>query len=167
MRFFRIDDQHPLTGWHMLAIVSLFFGTIIAVNLVMAFAATGSFPGLVVENSYVASQRYNELLARARSQDAAGWRHDLSLREGRLVFSLIRATGEPAAGFAVTAYAGRPSTTREDRVLAFADIGGGHYESLEPLPPGRWDVETEARQGRELIFRNTQTIFVRNEGEES
>ena len=36
----------------------------------MAFAATGTFPGLVVENSYVASQHYDELLAKARAQDA-------------------------------------------------------------------------------------------------
>ena len=32
MRFFRLDDEHPLTGWHMLAIVCLFFGTVIAVK---------------------------------------------------------------------------------------------------------------------------------------
>ena len=30
MRVFRLNDQHPLTGWHMLAIVLAFFGVIIA-----------------------------------------------------------------------------------------------------------------------------------------
>ena len=32
--FFRLDDDHPFTGRHMLAVVLLFFGTIIAVNIV-------------------------------------------------------------------------------------------------------------------------------------
>ena len=68
--FFRLDDQHPFTGRHMLAVVCTFFGVVIAVNVVMAIAATGTFPGLVVANSYVASQGYNELLAAARAQAA-------------------------------------------------------------------------------------------------
>src|SRR5258707_1136166 len=81
---------HPLTGWHMLAIVSLFFGVIIAVNIALAVAATGTFPGLVVENSYVSSQHYDELLARAREQDKAGWRDNLTVDGGVLRFALSR-----------------------------------------------------------------------------
>jgi nitrogen fixation protein FixH len=160
MRFFRPDDQNPLTGWHMLAIVSLFFGTIIAVNVVMAFAATGSFPGLVVQNSYVASQRYNELLEAARRQDKAGRQHALSVREGRLLFNLRGSNDEPLAGLDVQAYAGRPSTDREDRVLVLAEAGEGFYEALELLPPGRWEVEVEARERLELVFRITERLFV-------
>ena len=48
------------TGRHMLAIMLAFFGTIIAVNLVMAIFASRSWTGLVVKNSYVASQEFNE-----------------------------------------------------------------------------------------------------------
>ena len=36
-----------------------FFGVIIAVNVVMATLASTSWTGLVVENSYVASQEFN------------------------------------------------------------------------------------------------------------
>ena len=35
------------------------FGVIIAANLAMLFAATGTFPGLVVKNSYAASQGWD------------------------------------------------------------------------------------------------------------
>ena len=66
---FRLDDEHPFTGRHMLAVVFAFFGTIITVNLVMAFLATGTFPGLVVKNSYIASQHYNERLAETRAHE--------------------------------------------------------------------------------------------------
>jgi nitrogen fixation protein FixH len=61
----------------MLAVVFVFFGVIIAVNIALAVAATGTFPGLVVENSYVSIQNYDEILARAREQDKAGWRDQL------------------------------------------------------------------------------------------
>ncbi|CAN5652759.1 hypothetical protein BH11ACT8_BH11ACT8_25200 [soil metagenome] len=70
---FRLDDEHPFTGRHMLAVVFAFFGTVITVNFVMAYLATGTFPGLVVENSYVASQNYNQSLADTRALAGATW----------------------------------------------------------------------------------------------
>jgi nitrogen fixation protein FixH len=164
MRFLRVDDQHPLTGWHMLSIVFAFFGTIIAVNLVMAFAATGTFPGLVVENSYVASQHYDELLAKSQAQDAAGWQHELSIDEGQIDFRLATAAGTPAADLTVTAYVGRPSTTREDRMLTLTPLGRGRYQSVDALPPGRWELDLEARHGGELVFRTSNEVFVKPEG---
>ena len=62
------------TGGHMLALVCGFFGVVIAVNLTMALFATGSWTGLVVKNSYVASQHFNEELmnAAARKMCSAG-----------------------------------------------------------------------------------------------
>ncbi|HEX9906242.1 MAG TPA: FixH family protein [Propylenella sp.] len=160
MRLLRLDDAHPLTGWHMLAIVSVFFAVIIAVNVVMAFAATGTFPGLVVQNSYVASQRYNELLADARAQDAKGWQARLSPDDGILRFALSDRGGTPARGLRVKVRAGRPSTTREDRSLDFAPLADGSYQARERLPVGRWEVDLEARRGDRLLFRRTQAITI-------
>jgi nitrogen fixation protein FixH len=163
MRFFRLDDEHPLTGWHMLAIVALFFGTIVAVNVAMAFAATGTFPGLVVSNSYVASQNYNELLTDARGQEDAGWVSELSTEGGMLRFGLSRASGTLPADLAVSAHVGRPSTTREDRIVSFTPLGGGAFRADEALPPGRWEVDIEARRGADLLYRNRQEVFVVHE----
>jgi len=56
------------TGWHMTGILLGFFGIIVAVNFTMATLATRTFGGVVVQNSYVASQRYNEWLKAARAQ---------------------------------------------------------------------------------------------------
>ena len=161
---FGLGARGELTGWHMAGIVFLFFGTIIGVNVVMAFAAVGTFPGLIVENSYVSSQHYNELLEAARRQDLAGWRHKLSVGAGVLSFSLSTSAGSPAEGLSVTAYAGRPSTTREDRSLAFVSLSAGRYEATEALPPGRWEIDIEASRGAEIVFRRTQEVFVRSPG---
>jgi len=163
MQLFRLDDEHPFTGWHMLAIVVLFFGVVIAVNLVMAFAATGTFPGLVVENSYVASQHYDELLANARAQDEAGWSYDLSA-DGGAVLARIARHGAPTSDLTVSAHVGRPSTTQQDRSLAFALGLDGTYRSNDTLPPGLWEVDLEASRGDAVVFRETGEVYVKPTG---
>ena len=47
------------TGRHMTMVLVAFFGTIIVVNFTMARFASSTFGGVVVENSYVASQHFN------------------------------------------------------------------------------------------------------------
>ena len=65
--------RKPFTGRHFTLIMVAFFGVVIAINLVMARYASATFGGVVVENSYVASQRFNSWLGKARTQDALGW----------------------------------------------------------------------------------------------
>jgi nitrogen fixation protein FixH len=55
------------TGWHMLGIMVAFFGVIIAVNLTMAYNAIHSWSGLVVQNTYVASQEFNDKAETAKA----------------------------------------------------------------------------------------------------
>ena len=117
--------DREFTGWHMLAVVCAFFGVTIVANIVMALAATGTFPGLVVENSYVASQHYDELIAKSRAQDRQGWRHRLAVEGSVLRFSLSRADGEPLRDINVIAHVGRPSNTAEDRLVDFAPTADG------------------------------------------
>lgn len=156
---FRLDDDHPFTGRHMLAVVFAFFGTIIAVNLVMAFLATGTFPGLVVKNSYVASQNYNQALAETRAHAATGWRMTIGTEGGVLAVTLVDRDGTPLRHLAVTAAVGRPSTTQQDRTLELAD-GPAGYRAAEPLAPGLWEVAVEARDGGELVFAGRERIHV-------
>lgn len=161
MRVFRLDDQHPLTGWHMLGIVLTFFAVVIAVNVALAVAATGTFPGLVVANSYISSQHYDELLARAREQEKAGWRDELKSDGGVLRFSLAQGAGENLHGLSVIAHVGRPSTTAEDRIFDLAPASDGSYVANSPLPPGLWEVDLTAGRGADIIFRKTQEVFIK------
>lgn len=161
MRLLRVDEQNPLTGWHVLAIVCAFFGTIIGVNVVLAVVASGTFPGLVVENSYVASQHYDDLLAAAREQQKGGWRGELSSSSGVLRFSLSKQGGAPLRDLKVVAHVGRPSTTREDRFLHLTPALDGSYVAGDPLGSGLWEVDIQAERGSKILFRNTQEIFVK------
>ena len=46
--------EKPLTGRHVFAVFLMAFGTIISVNVFMAYSAIKTFPGVEVENSYIA-----------------------------------------------------------------------------------------------------------------
>ena len=63
----------PFTGRHMALILVAGFGIVIAVNFLMAYLAARDFGGVVVENSYVASQNYNSWLKEADAQRQLGW----------------------------------------------------------------------------------------------
>ncbi|MGF7159514.1 nitrogen fixation protein FixH [Rhodoligotrophos appendicifer] len=159
MRILRLDDEHPLTGWHALAIVVLFFGTIITVNLIMASFATGTFPGLVVQNSYVASQHYNALLAAGRAQDKRGLVARMEAEGGYLRFRLTGADGKPLSGLEISVHVGRPSTAREDRTLTLRPDGDS-YRSEASLPPGLWEVDLQAERNGDLVFRRTEDVMI-------
>lgn len=156
---FRFDDDHPFTGRHMLAVIFAFFGTIIAVNLVMAFLATGTFPGLVVRNSYVASQNYNQALAETRAHEATGWRMTIGAEDGVIAVALVDRDGAPLGRLAVTATVGRPSTTQYDRQLDLVGDAAG-YRAAEALAPGLWEVAVEAREDDRLVFAGRERIHV-------
>ncbi len=156
---FVLDDQHPFTGWHMLAVVLTFFGVIIAVNVALSVAAGGTFPGLVVRNSYVASQNYDQLLQDARAQDATGISLTLAHEGGFLAARFLDGRGAPMPGLDVVALALRPSSSADDEMHYLA-ADGEAYRSAKPLPPGQWAVEIEARRGGQLVYREVKRVIV-------
>ena len=82
-----------MTGPKVLAIMLAAFGTVIAVNLTLAWSAVSTFPGLEVKNSYVASQNFNAELA---AQQALGWDVSADVWTGdELVLSITGPTATP------------------------------------------------------------------------
>ena len=73
-------EQRGFTGWHAFAMLFAFFGVVVAVNLFMARDALSTFGGLVVENSYVASQDFNHWLDEAQRSKALGWQVKVTRR---------------------------------------------------------------------------------------
>ncbi|MBS9721569.1 FixH family protein [Tianweitania sp. BSSL-BM11] len=152
-------DGHPFTGWHMLGVVFLFFGTIISVNIAMAYWAVSTFPGLNAHNSYVASQNYNLLLKDAAAQEKRGWQGRLTVDDGRPMLTLRDREGSAIHGLDVAVLAGRPSNASTDRELTLAPVPNG-YRADQALERGRWLVEIEARRNNELLWRQTKSITV-------
>src|SRR5690606_28254677 len=115
------------TGRHMLAILIAFFGTVIAVNMVMAVLATRTFGGLVVENSYVATRQFNGWLEQARAQRALGWDTDVSRDDGRRIVVTLAHAARPMTGATVAAVARHPVGREEDVAIAFRETTAGAY----------------------------------------
>lgn len=132
-----------LTGRKVLAITLGAFGIIIAVNLVMAWFAVQTFPGLEVRNSYVAGQGFNE---RLRAQQALDWTVDADLTGGVLTVRLLDATGSAAPVSTLTAILGRPTTEREDVTLDFT-YDNGAFVAPVTVDYGNWDLRLRAEAG--------------------
>lgn len=134
----------PFTGWHFAGIMIAFFGVVIGVNLVMARAASATFGGVVVENSYVASQQFNDWLDEARKEKALGWSATVTRRaDGRIAVAL---TGAPE-GVGLSAVARHPLGRARDQALDFTRQADGSFRSDSALPAGRWRVRFEAAAG--------------------
>jgi nitrogen fixation protein FixH len=130
------------TGRHMAMVFVGGFGVVIAVNLLMASFALGSFHGTVVDNSYVASQKYNGWIEQAEASKALGWQAEPQRRDdGRVV---VEAIAVPA-GAVITAEAERPLGARETTTLTFTPTGQGSWLSSESIAPGRWRLRMVIR----------------------
>lgn len=113
----------PLTGRKVLLIAVGAFGIIIAVNLFMAFKAIGTFPGLEVKNSYVASQSFD---ADRAAQEALGWVVEPTYENGVLSLVIRDRAGLPARVAELNATVGRTTHVRDDIEPEFTYTGGLH-----------------------------------------
>lgn len=138
------------TGRHMTAILLAFFGVVVAVNFTMATFATRTFGGVVVENSYVASQKYNGWLKAAREQGALGWKAKARLDADRRVTVEVSLPGAT-----VTGYAEHPLGREADVPLKFTGVES--FRSQNSLPAGRWTVHLLVRRGAEQV-RLSETL---------
>jgi nitrogen fixation protein FixH len=143
--------QGKFTGWHMTAILVVFFGVVIAVNFTMARMAVSSFGGTVVDNSYVASQQYNGWLAAADRQERLGWSVKASLTADRHVALQVEQGGQPLNGASAIGDARHPLGRAKDVALTFAVADDGRLVSVDPLPPGRWNVQLSVRRGPDIF----------------
>lgn len=147
-----------LTGRRVLAIAVTAFGVIFAVNMTMAFLAVGTFPGLEVKNSYVASQSFD---ADRDAQLALGWQARLAHRDGQLELYLDGPDGRPAPAEIVQAVLGRPTHVRDDLSPEFR-FDGDAWRAPVALADGNWNLRLEARAPDGTMFRQRIVMHLIN-----
>ena len=148
------------TGWHMLGVMALFFGTIISVNLVMAWNAVSSWSGLVVKNTYVASQEFNGKVADARRLAATGLAGTLEATREGLGYRLVGRDNTPVSVDHVTATLKRPVDERDDVVLTLQPAGEGLFRVDRTIATGQWVVDLVALRNGETVFCETLRIVI-------
>jgi nitrogen fixation protein FixH len=143
------------TGRHMTVTLVAFFAVVIGVNFVMARYATSTFGGVVVENSYVASQHFNRWLDEAAKAKALDL-HAAASRTGtdRVVVEITGTAGDAR----LSAVARHPLGRMADRTLQFDRDAAGRFVSREVLPRGRWRLRLELG-GKASTWRTEQDVF--------
>lgn len=139
--------KKKITGFHVTLMFVTFFGVIMVVNFLMAGLALGSFSGTVVDNSYVASQKYNQWLEESRQEAALGWTVSEPKRTNdKLQMSVTNADGSALSNSKVAAIAYHPVGQTQAINLTFSERMAGRYISNESLPDGRWKLKISVSQ---------------------
>jgi nitrogen fixation protein FixH len=147
----------PLTGRKVLAITVSAFAVIIAVNVLMAFKAVSTFPGLEVRNSYVASQVFD---AERKAQEALGWTLTEGYADGLLRLSFRDRDGLPVAVERLSVIVGRTTEAAQDQHPDFA-FQNGDYVASVALEPGKWMILLEAFASDGTRFHQRLDLMVK------
>jgi nitrogen fixation protein FixH len=140
-----------LTGRHIAAVFTVFFGVVIGVNFVMARYAIGTFGGTVVGNSYVASQNFNRWLADAERQERLGWTPNVSLDPSRRIRLSVTKFGTRLENVSAGGFAVHPLGRASAIPLTFRSIPGGTLLADQRLPRGRWHVRLSLRHSTDTL----------------
>ena len=160
------QDTFEFTGKHMLLLMIVFFGIIMSVNVTMAIIAKGSWTGLVVKNSYVASQEFNGKLEKAKAQKALGLHSEVAYEKGVLTIRIMDGSGNSVADSDLLVRIGRPAYEQLDQEVTLKPASDSTFQLHMPLETGPWALEINGRVN-EHPYRRDVRLFVGADGSAS
>lgn len=152
-----IKKQRELTGFHVLMIFCGAFTVIIGVNLVMAYSAIGTFPGLETYAPYNESLTFQE---RRDAQNRLNWTSSVSYKPGQVVLTLTEANGAPVVIPDVKMVIRRATTRDMDRDVT-VEFDGHHYIGRVDLPAGNWQARIFATALDGTKFTRILSLYIR------
>lgn len=147
-----MSTSRPFTGRHAALVICGGFALVIAVNLTMAVLATRSFPGLVVPNSYIASQKFNGWLAAGRAQQAQGWNISAAADGDQLVIRATDSGGAVLTGLDAMAMVSHPLGQGDPIRTTLTETAPGTYAGPHGLTPGQWQAEIRLSRGKQQHY---------------
>lgn len=159
-----IFQPKEFTGKHMLFSMVAFFGVIITVNLIMARFAITTWSGLVVPNTYVASQQFNAKAAESRAIAALGYQMKLIPNVDGLEIDFIDSAGNLALADTMIAELRRPVGEHHDRHMVLSRDTDGIYRGAGELAEGEWIATVTATRNGETIYKRGKRFHVRADG---
>ncbi|NVO22282.1 FixH family protein [Donghicola sp. C2-DW-16] len=150
-------QEFRIKGWHVFAGFVAAFSVIITVNVLMAYKAIHTFPGLETANSYVASQTFD---ADRKAQLALGWDVTARVERGNLILSIRDPQGNPVNPAIEEAILGRATEAKDDRTPVFAFTGTDLSAPVD-LAPGNWNLRLKARAENGTLFQQRIVLHVK------
>lgn len=151
-----------LTGRMVFICLLAFFGTVLAMNVIMIRVAVSSFSGVETESSYKAGLAFKNDVAAAHAQDSLHWSVDAAVRRednaAGVTVTAKDAEAHSLVGLTLDAHLAHPTDRRRDVSLAFVEVTPGQFRSLTPMPQGRWDLVIELKRADETVFRSKSRI---------
>lgn len=145
-------SSSPFTGRRAFAVIAGGFAVVVAVNITLAVFASRSHPGLVVDNSYIASQKFNGWLAQGRAQKAMGWTVTAQATPQTLTVTAGSPIGTPLTGLDVVASLEHPLGAAPTRTLQLPETAPGIYSAAHGLSVGQWRTEVRLSRGNERFY---------------
>jgi nitrogen fixation protein FixH len=148
--------MNELTGRHVFAITASAFAVIIGVNLLLAWKAVSTFPGVEVDSSYQAGVGFD---SRRAAQVALGWTvtttHDGQIMH--LAFADKAGSVQPQN---LTVKIGRVTEAGQDRTVNLV-WNGADFSGQVPLDPGLWRVDVNAAAADNTPFLQQLRLVIR------
>ncbi len=148
--------MRELTGQHVLAITLGAFGVIIGVNLLLAYKAISTFPGVEVASSYAAGVGFD---VRRAAQVALGWDVVAGYDKGALRVD-FRDAGGVLRPDDLHVMVGRATEAADDRTADVVWDGKGFAVPMN-LGLGLWRVDVAARSADGTSFQRRLDLRVR------
>ncbi len=153
-----MTTERKLTGRTVLAIALSAFGIIVGVNMLLAYKAVATFPGVEARNSYAVSQVFE---AERAAQLALGWDVGAQYRDGVLEIEITGQDGGPAEVAEMVALVGWATSTRDDVTPSFTR-NGAVYATPLTLADGNWNIRLKAVASDGTEFRQRIPLHVRD-----
>lgn len=148
------------TGWHMLSIMMAFFGTIISVNVLMAYYASSSWSGMLAKNTYVASQDFNIQAAEAREWARQGFRGEVKVDRSVIRYRLEGPQDVISDVKTVIAVFHRPVGDAQDFRVDLQRSADGSYSAVHRATSGPWVIDLEAKSHDRTVFHQAERIVI-------
>lgn len=157
----------PITGRFVLVCLIVFFGLIIAMNLVMMKLAIETLPGTEVDSPYAASLAYGNEIEAARAQATRGWFVVAHVARDADGGASVRVEakdreGKPLTDVVFTSRLERPADRRLDQPVELAAIGGAAYRGrVAQLAAGQWSLVLEGARNGERVFLSRNRVILK------
>lgn len=154
--------EFTIQGRHVLFGMIAFFGTIIAVNVVMMRLALSTHTGVVANEPYRKGLKYNDRIAASEAQAERGWHDKIILDAGgeRLSIDIRDKDGRAISGLDIKATIGRPAAATDDVTVTLLEGEAGRYDAAIPRrEAGAYVASIEASDRDGVVYRAKERLW--------